>query len=106
MKNKIFYLSLIFVTFSIFTYSYCAEPTIVRNLYSALDSIKDWIIKLATPAAAVAVGTGIFITKFSFGDDEKIIKGKKLVRTTIFSYGFIVGIDLILKAVNSLVTKK
>ena len=30
------------------------------------------MIKLATPAAAVSVGIGIFMTKFSFGEDDKI----------------------------------
>lgn len=66
MKSKLLYLFFLLFAFNLFCYSYAAEPTIVKNLYAALDDIKEWIIKLATPAAAVAVGTGIFITKFSF----------------------------------------
>lgn len=44
---------------------------------SAFESIEGWLLKLSTPAAAVAVGTGIFMKKFSFGDEEKIRTGKK-----------------------------
>ena len=61
------------------------------------------MIKIATPAAAVAIGTGVFITKFSFGDDDRILKGKRLIRTTIYSYAILLGVDLILKAIDSLV---
>lgn len=99
---KIFLLSVLCIlTFS--TICLCAtQPQIVKKLNTAFENIRDWMIKLATPAAAVAVGTGIFITKFSFGDDDKIMKGKRLVRTSLYSYGFIIAIELILKAIDSL----
>ncbi|MBE5821965.1 MAG: hypothetical protein E7311_05215 [Clostridiales bacterium] len=85
------------------TVCFCvAQPQIVKKLNTAFENIRDWMIKLATPAAAVAVGTGIFITKFSFGDDDKIMKGKRLVRTSLYSYGFIIAVELILKAIDSL----
>ena len=51
----------------------------------------------------MAVGTGLFMKKFSFGDEEKIRSGKKLVKTALFSYAFILGIDLILSAIESLI---
>lgn len=89
--------------FSFYTISYGADPTIVTKLNSAFKKIRDWMIKLATPAAAVSVGIGIFITKFGFGDDDKILKGKRLIRTALYSYGFILAIELILKAIESLV---
>ena len=41
--------------------------------------------------------------KFSFGDEEKIRTGKKLVRNSLISYAFILAIDLVLAAVKSLV---
>ena len=41
--------------------------------------------------------------KFSFGDEERIRTGKKLIRTSLFSYGFILAIDLILSAIKSLI---
>ena len=84
------------------TPSYAAEPKIVSKLNSAFESIEDWLLKFATPAAAVAVGTGIFMKKFSFGDDERMRLGKKLIKNSLFSYGFILALDLILSAIKSL----
>ena len=102
IKNIIL-LSIVFI-FIFCTLSYGAsDPTIVTKLNSAFKKIRDWMVKLATPAAAVAVGTGVFITKFSFGDDDRIIKGKRLIRTTLYSYFIILAVDLILKAIESLV---
>ena len=69
----------------------------------AFEQIEDWILKLATPAAAVAVGTGVFMKKFSFGDEERMRIGKKLIKSSLFSYAFILAIDLILSAIKSLI---
>lgn len=80
-----------------------ATPKLVNKLENAFEDIEGWIIKLATPAAAVAVGTGVFMKKFSFGDEEKIRTGKKLIKTSLFSYAFILAIDLILSAIKSLI---
>ena len=41
--------------------------------------------------------------KFSFGDEEKIRTGKRLIRGSLFSYGFILAIDLILSAIKSII---
>ena len=43
--------------------------------------------------------------KFSFGDEERIRTGKKVIRSSLFSYAFILCIDLILSAIKLLVTK-
>ena len=80
------------------------EPKIVSKLNSAFEDIESWILKLSTPAAAVAVGTGVFMKKFSFGDEERIRTGKKIIRGSLFSYGFILAIDLILSAIKSLIS--
>jgi len=40
--------------------------------------------------------------KFSFGDEERIRTGKKVVRSSLFSYVFILGIDLILSVIQLL----
>ena len=80
------------------------DPEIVNKINFAFESIEDWIIKISTPAAAVAVGTGVFMKKFSFGDEEKIRTGKKLIKGSLFSYGFILAIDLILSAIKSLIS--
>ena len=77
-----------------------ATPKLVNKLNSAFES---WIIKISTPAAAVAVCTGALMRKFSFGDEEKIRTGKKLITGSLFSYAFILAIDLILSAIQSLI---
>ena len=56
-----------------------------------------------SPAAAVAVGVGVFMKKFSFGDEERIRIAKKLIRGSLFSYAFILAINLILSAIKSLI---
>lgn len=105
MKKKIIISIILFIIyFFVFsTNSYCADPKIVSTLTKAFEEIEDWLLKLSTPAAAVAVGTGVFMKKFSFGDEERLRVAKKLIRTSLFSYGFILTIDLILSAINSLV---
>ena len=108
MKKYVF-LSSFIVLFTIFlllllsSLSFAAEPKLVTKLNKAFEQIESWIIKIATPAAAVAVGTGIFMKKFSFGDEERIRLGKKLVRNSLFSYGFILAIDLILSTIKTLI---
>ena len=104
-KKKIFIITILIIFFNIIfiSPSYAADPKIVNKLNSAFESIQEWLLKLATPAAAVAVGTGIFMKKFSFGDEERIRLGKKLIKNSLFSYGFILALDLILAAIESLV---
>ena len=109
MKKKTFYFIFI-LNFSIlllFTISNSSfawgDPEIVNKINSAFESIEGWLLKIATPAAAVAVGSGIFMKKFSFGDEEKIRTGKKIIKGTLFSYAFILAIDLILSAIQSLI---
>ena len=105
MIKKIFIILFLLILLSILYSStvFAADPKLISKLDSAFDDIKDWLIKLATPAAAVAVGSGIFMKKFSFGDEERIRMGKKIIRGSLFSYAFILGIDLVLSAISSLV---
>ena len=102
LKKIIFILFLLFL-FSLSNISFAADPQIVDKINFAFENIEGWILKLATPAAAVAVGTGVFMKKFSFGDEEKIRTGKKIIRGSLFSYAFILAIDLILSAIKSLI---
>ena len=105
--KKICYICFLFIIFTLFSplFSFAwGDPEIVTKINSAFESIEDWIIKISTPAAAVAVGTGVFMKKFSFGDEEKIRTGKKLIKGSLFSYGFILAIDLILSAIKSLIS--
>ena len=94
--------SVIFI-FSFNVISKAATPKLVSKIENAFKDIESWILKLATPAAAVAVGTGIFMKKFSFGDEERIRTGKKIIRNSLFSYAFILAIDLILAAIKSFI---
>ena len=87
----------------VFAASFDKAPELVSKLNTAFESIKNWLLTLATPAAAVAVGVGIFIKKFSFGDEERIRIAKKLIRGSLFSYGFILAINLVLSAIKSLI---
>ena len=103
-KKKLLFIFILLLSFNVFFISktYAADPKIVSKLNSAFESIEEWLLKLATPAAAVAVGTGVFMKKFSFGDDERMRLGKKLIKNSLFSYGFILALDLILAAIKSL----
>ena len=106
MKKKV-YLIILFFNLFIFLWSsisLAADPQIINKLNSAFENIEGWLLKLATPAAAVAVGTGVFMKKFSFGDEEKIRTGKKIIKGSLFSYAFILAIDLILSAIKSLIS--
>lgn len=80
------------------------NPEIVDKLNSAFEKVESWMLKLATPAAAVAVAVGLFMKKFSFGDEERLRIAKKLIRGCLFSYAFILVLDLILSAISSLLT--
>ena len=109
MNKKIFYINSIFI-FSLFfiiflfnnSFSW-GDPQIVGKINSAFLNIEKWIIQISTPAAAVAVGSGIFMRKFSFGDEERIRMGKKIIKGSLFSYALIMAIDLILSAIESLI---
>ena len=104
MKKILF--TLILATYIILILSttiFASTPKLVNKLNSAFEDIESWIIKISTPAAAVAVCSGALMRKFSFGDEEKIRTGKKLITGSLFSYGFILAIDLVLSTIQSLI---
>lgn len=109
MKNKkikILYTSMLSILF-ITTFStnvLAADPKLISTLNSAFEKIESYIVKISTPAAAVAVGSGVLMKKFSFGDEERIRTANKLIKGSLFSYGFILCIDLILSLFQSLLT--
>ena len=110
-KNK-FLILLFILIFILFLFStnnvyaglFDGDPAIVDKLNSAFEKIENWLLKLATPAAAVAIGVGVFMQKFSFGDEERIRIAKKIIRGTLFCYGFILVLNLILSAIKTLLT--
>ena len=95
------------MAFSVLIFSlnmvFAADSKLAKKIDSGLTQIKKWLIQIATPAAAVAIGTGVLMKKFSFGDEERIRTGKKIIRSSLFSYAFILAIDLILAAIKSLI---
>ena len=97
----IFTLCLI-LCFTLYSESFAADPKLIKTIKNAFEKIKDYILTIATPAAAVAVGTGVLMKKFSFGDEEKIRTVKKLIRGSLFSYAFILTIDLVLSTIETL----
>lgn len=104
MKKKLYLIS-IFIIIFIFTFStisFGAYPQLINKLNNAFQKIESWLVSLATPAAAVAVATGVFMKKFSFGDDERMRIGKKLIHTSLFSYVLILIIDLVLSTIQNL----
>lgn len=112
-KNKfrffiLFEIILLFIFILLFSSNVFAAlfdntPELIDKLNTAFEDIKGWLLTLATPAAAVAVGVGVFMKKFSFGDEERIRVAKKLIRGSLFSYAFILAINLILSAIRSLI---
>jgi len=107
MKQKKLFILYFFILFIIFYFSftnisYAAYPGLITTIMNAFEKIQTWLVKLATPAAAVAVGTGVFMKKFSFGDEEKIRTGKNIIRGSLFSYAFILLLDLILSTIQGL----
>jgi hypothetical protein len=98
----IVFLLIIFFIFLFSNFSFAAYPKLITTLNSAFEKIKSWMVSLATPAAAVAVASGIFMKKFSFGDEERMRIGKKLIRTALISYALILVLDLVLSTIQNL----
>jgi hypothetical protein len=97
-------LIIIFFIFSQIFSVFAFTPKIVNKLNSSFNDIEKWCIKLATPAAAVSFAIGLFIKKFSFGDEERIRISKKITRATLVSYALLLAIDLILATIKSLIS--
>lgn len=68
MKKKLFFINIIFILFVTFllmfsTNSLCAYPKLVSKLVNGFEQIKTWLIRISTPAAAVAVRKWSFYEK-------------------------------------------
>ena len=100
---RIYFILLFIFFYFIFSKEvFAAEPKLITTLTGAFEKIEKYIVKISTPAAAVAVGSGVLMKKFSFGDEEKIRTSKKIIRGSLFSYGFILVIDLVLSLMETL----
>ena len=109
MNKKLFFYIFNILTISIiiiFSFSldaFAAYPKLITTILYAFDSIKGYLMAMATPVAAVAIASGFLMQKFSFGDEERIRSGKKLIRTSIVSYAFILTLDLVISLIQNLV---
>lgn len=96
--------SMIFSIILFTNYVYCAaDPTLVTKINSALKKIQGYLVKFATPAAGVAIASGVLMRKFSFGNEEKMNIGKKVIINAIIGYAIVLSIDLIIKFVDALI---
>lgn len=104
LKNKIFIIIILFfILFLTFSNNcFASDPKLISKLKSAFEKIEGYILRLATPVAAVSVGVGALMRKFSFGDEEKIRTGRNLIRGSIVSYVVILLTDMILSLINTL----
>lgn len=78
-------------------------PTLINKLNTALKRILEYLEKLAPAAAGVAIASGVMVRKFSFGDEQKLILGKRIILNAVIGYAIILLIDIILKFVDGLV---
>lgn len=103
IKNIMIFLTIIICLSVILSTIYGATttPTLVNKLNSAFKKIQEYLVKLATPTAGIAIATGVMMRKLSFGDEEKMVKGKKVIVNAIVGYAIIISIDLIIKFVSS-----
>lgn len=79
-----------------------SDPTLVNKLNTVFKKLQSYLVKLATPVAGVAIGVGVMMRKLSFGDEEKMIKGKRTIVNAIIGYSIIISINLIIKFIDAL----
>lgn len=107
-RKMLIYLNIIIlysiIIFLTNTYNvFARDVKFVTTMYSAFSKIQKYITRMSTPIAGVAFGTVFLMRKFSFGDEEKVRKSKRLIRDTAVAYTFILCIDLILSLIETLV---
>ena len=101
-KLYIIFILFLIIYISLEVECFAADPTLITKLKTAFEKIEGYILKLATPVAAVSVGVGALMRKFSFGDEEKIRTGRNLIRGSIISYVVILLTDMILSLISTL----
>lgn len=103
IKKSCLFFVLIICCVLIFNTVFASTPTLVTKLNKAFKNILTYLEKLSGPIAGVAIASGVIIRKLSFGDEEKMVIGKRVIINAIVGYGLILIIDLILKFMDSLV---
>ena len=67
---------------------------------SILNEVQGWIFRLSTFAVIIAVGSGVFIKKFSMGKQDKIELGNKLIRDSIVGFIVLNSMPVIIKTIQ------
>ena len=67
-SKKFYYILFTFIIFLLILFSfsstcYAGYPKLVKNIMSAFEKVKDYIVAIATPAAAVSIGCRLFNAK-------------------------------------------
>lgn len=102
-KNKIIVIMILFIII-IMTFSSiygASDPTLVKKVNTVFKRIQGYLVKLATPVAGVAIASGVLMRKLSFGNEEKMIIGKKIIVNAIVGYAIIISIDAIIKFIEA-----
>lgn len=81
---------------------FASSPKMVSKIYDSFSKIQKYITRVSTPIAGAALGTGLLMRKFSFGDEERVRRSKKLIRDTAVAYALILCLDLILSFIETL----
>lgn len=89
--------------FSYEIYAASSTPSLVTKINSAFTKIQGYLEKISTPIAGVCICSGILIRKLSFGDEHKMIMGKKIIVNSIVGYAGIRLLDLIIKFIETVV---
>ncbi|MEG2348628.1 MAG: hypothetical protein RSB67_03155 [Clostridia bacterium] len=105
-KNKMILVFVIAIIISVFMtniYAASQEPILVNKINLALKKIQGYLVKISAPAAGVAIASGVLIRKLSFGSEEKMVIGRKIIINAIVGYAIIISIDIIIKFINTLI---
>ncbi len=103
IKILLFLIFIVLIILILSTKSYAgANPAFIQTTSQAFEKIQKYIVRISTPISAVALGVGLLMRKFSFGEEERIRTAKKVIRGTLLSYALILSVDLILELVKTI----
>lgn len=88
MKKLYYVIQIIFLVFIFLncfcTFSFGAYPKLVNTITSAFKTIESWLLRISTPAAAVAVGSGVFMKKLALVMRKELEQEKELFVVVYF----------------------
>ena len=104
MRFRIFLCILCITTTSIIlssVYAASSTPSLVTKINSAFNKIQGYLEKIATPITGVCIASGILVRKLSFGDERKMIIGKRIIINSVVGYAAIRLLDVIIKLIET-----